>query len=130
MFLEVDGLSKKWDQGVSSDWKTMDDDDEGLPNDICKLMNPSSVRITDLSGNGYGNDYDQIIYDDDDDNDDEISADEESSTDPPPKNNDGSINVRTLSLNYLRRRLITHSNIVFKLNKMKWPRHNTTSYLN
>ena len=67
MLLEVDGLSKKWDQGVSSDWETMDDHDEELPNAIRKLMNPSSVRITDLSGNGYGNDYDRIIDDDDDD---------------------------------------------------------------
>ena len=53
----------------------MDDDDEELPNAICKLMNSSSVRITNLSGNEYGNNYDQII---DDDDDDEISSDEES----------------------------------------------------
>ena len=46
--------------------------------------------------------------------------------DPPPQNNDGSINVRDLSLNDFMKRLITHFNIVFKQNKVKWPRRNKT----
>ena len=38
-----------------------------------------------------------------------------------PQNNDGSINVRDLSLNDFRKRLITHFNIAFSQNKVKWP---------
>ena len=80
MLLEVDGLSKKWDQGVSSNWETMDDEHEEIHNAIRKLLKPSSQSITNLSRNGYGNDYDPIM-----DHDEEISSDEENPIDLPPK---------------------------------------------
>lgn len=117
MLLEVDGLSKTSDQGVYSDWATRDDNNVDMPSENCKLMQPSTQRITDLSGNGYWNDYDRII--DDDDDNDKISSNKEDTSDCPPHNNDGSINVCHLSLTNFRRGLITHFNIVFKQNKVK-----------
>ena len=45
----------------------MDDNDGDMHNVIRKLMHPSTQRMGDLSGSGYGNDYDGIMHDDDDD---------------------------------------------------------------
>ena len=65
MLIEVDGLNEHWEQGVPSDWQMMDGNDEEMPNAIHKLNHPSTQRMGDLSGIGYGNDYDGNMYDDD-----------------------------------------------------------------
>ena len=98
----------------------MDGNDEEMPNAIHKLNHPSTQRMGDLSRIGYGNDYDGNMYDDDE------KKIEKDTSDPPPQNKDGSINVRDLSLNDLRERLVIHFNIQFKQNKVKWPRRNKT----
>ena len=56
MFLEVDGLAEKWKDGVRTDWETMLDDEIDTPNAIMTLLNPSTNRLSDVSGMGYGND--------------------------------------------------------------------------
>jgi len=118
MLLEIDGLSARWKEGVRSDWEEMCDSDE-LQNAVSKLNNPSTIRKTDLSGSGYGNDYIP-----NNDNDPVDHGDEEEPTSSTPQNNDGSFNVNDLSLNEFRRRLITHFNIAFKRNEIVWPRRN------
>ena len=97
----------------------MDGNDEEMPNAIHKLNHPSTQRTGDLSGIGYGNDYNGNMYDDDENI-------EKDTSDPPPQNKDGPINVRTLSLNDFRKRLVIHFNIQFKQHKVKWPRRNKT----
>ena len=113
MLLEVDGLSAKWDEGVRSDWEDSDE----IPNAVNKLNNPSSIRNFDLARSGYGNDYEPS-------NDEVMVDDEEEPTLPIPQNDDESFNVCDLSLTQFRKRLITHFNILFKQNKIIWPRRN------
>ena len=41
-------------------------------------------------------------------------------------NSDGCIHVKYLSLHSFRKKIITHFNITFKRNEVKWPQRNKT----
>ena len=115
--LDVDGLSEVWNSGIDCDYDT-DDGSETVPFAIRKLIDPNCVRTGDYSGVGRGSDCvsDSDSASDHDDGDDLI-------TDAIP-NTDGSLNVTDLSLSYFRNKLITHFNISFSENKVRWPTRN------
>ena len=118
MLLDVDGLDEEWEQGTPSQWEAHNAPSQ-IPNAIEKLNNPGLVRNGDISGNGFANDY--ITSEPCDEIDEAEDMFEESEM---KRNEDGSINVTDLPLNEFRRRLVRHFNIMFKQNKVVWPKRN------
>ena len=113
MLLEIDGLSSQWEEGINCDYNVEDDMDD-MPYSIQRLINPVTRRVEDISGMGRGNDIDE----------DNNNIEEEDSNSVAPETEDGYIKVNQLSMNEFRRRLITHFNIAFKQNIVKWPSRN------
>ena len=92
----------------------MDDNDDVVSYAIHKLLNPTTNRVSDLSGNGYGNDYQRGFNDEEVVNDN--PNDDESVDEPVLIDRDRYICVHE--------RLIVHFNIAIQQNKVQWPKHN------
>ena len=119
LLLEVDGLSENWEGQLGvfdiSDFTT------GLPFALRRLTNPLVMRQYDSSGMGPG--MNEII----DDDAEEESVDDDISNHSNLQNNpstvdDGVNKVHELSQEAFQKRLIEHFDILFKKNKIKWPR--------
>jgi hypothetical protein len=129
--LEIDGLDVRWEDGISSDWErelgqhdcfdeTTDNniDNGALPDAIRRLIAPVASRTYDLSSMGRGNDRVDSSLDDMD----EAAVEDPAPHELPPIDEDGVTNVRDLSLDYFRRKLITHFDIAFQRGEVIWPR--------
>ena len=122
MLLDIDGLSENWDGELG----VFDSDDFGntLPFALKRLGNPLVRRQYDTSGMGPGNHLTDE-YELDEDCFDDSNIDEEADI---MSNNNMSIvedyvnNVHNLSQEIFQKRLIEHFDILFKDNKIKWPR--------
>ena len=102
--LEVDGLSKDWESGVSSYYET-DDDKLDVTFAIRALNCPNGAKVYDFSRMDRGNDCNRNNY---------ISD----NTASVQRNEDISINICDLSLESFRNKFITHFNILFQENKI------------
>ena len=117
MLLEIDGLSKKWEEGVSSYWETEVDDFETLPFALKRLNLPSDKRVYDVSGVGLGNDVirSPIIS--------EIELPNvQMMVDRQLEHPHEVIAVKDLPLSVFRQKLIRHFNIAFQRNEISWPK--------
>jgi Plant transposon protein len=104
MFLEHDGLSKNWENGVQSDWQG-------------ELGNHVNADDHDYSGMGPGND---IVYENDFSINDEMILDEIDEL--APENNQGAKPVRSCSNRFLKQKLIDHFDILYQKRAIKWPK--------
>lgn len=108
--LEIDGLDKPWDGvNVTSEWESEFGGLEEIdaPMAMRNLLSPAQIREYDTSTIGG-------VTHDDEDYDDEDVAD--------AVTDEGVINVRSLSLDYFRSKLIEHFDIKFKQGEIVWPR--------
>ena len=85
-----------------------------LPKALKRLAHPDQYQNYDLAGVGYGNDvirtrFDQVCVN-------EYTPIETSSNQSTP------IPVNSLTLDEFRNKLVTHFNIAFQKNELKWPR--------
>lgn len=115
--LEIDGLDQTWD-GVSataSEWEGEFGELEEVdaPMAIRNLLSPAQIREYDTSTLGGMMDVDYEEEDDDDDDEDMADVIDESG--------DGVINVRNLSLDYFRSKLVEHFDIKFQRGEINWP---------
>ena len=120
--LEIDGLAKGWEHGVKSCWETEPDDPRDIPFAIKRLRAPGKKReiqmqLRDLSGMGHGTDVERSSTDEVEEerlveNEEQVNAIKEN----------GKIPIRSLSLEYFRKKLITHFNIAYKKKEVQWPR--------
>lgn len=115
--LEIDGLDQTWD-GVSataSEWEGEFGELEEVdaPMAIRNLLSPAQIREYDTSTIGGMMDVDYEEEDDDDDDEDMADVLDESG--------DGVINVRNLSLDYFRSKLVEHFDIKFQRGEINWP---------
>ena len=95
----------------------MPDDEIDLPNAIRKFLDPSTNRLTDLSGMGCGNDVET--------NNIVVDKTNKKQACLQPSGNDGIIYVKNLTLDHFRQKLIRHFNISFQQNNVIWPKRNT-----
>jgi hypothetical protein len=115
MLLEEDGLTVNW-SGVDGEFD-FEESSETVPFALQRLNNPSLRRTYDTSGMGCG----ETTDDEDTDvlptvplvNDDHMLSD---------VSVDGINNVHQLTCDSFRKKLIEHFDILFKQNKIKWPR--------
>lgn len=115
--LEIDGLDQTWD-GVSataSEWEGEFGELEEVdaPMAIRNLLSTAQIREYDTSTIGGMMDVDYEEEDDDDDDEDMADVLDESG--------DGVINVRNLSLDYFRSKLVEHFDIKFQRGEINWP---------
>ena len=127
MLLDIDGFSGEWKNGIPvSEWLgelgEHDDDvpihDTSIPNAIKRLTTNLNFRNYDTSGMGVGEDvlHDTTRHDTaSDESDDECDQLENKQS----KNGDRV--VRLLSLNFFRRKLVEHFDILFNHNQIQWP---------
>ena len=122
MVLEKDELVDSWNDGVA----TYRDDEDGMiqvPFPIRKILDPNLAQRYDTSGNVIGNDYESSNI--------EVEAPIERNTQTVDvqaiANEDASCNVKNLSLNEFRQRLIRHFNIAFQRDKIVWPRRTSNN---
>jgi hypothetical protein len=124
--LEEDGLDKEWENGVRSDWEgslgyhnaydVVNHATRNFP--LGRLQTNNQRRRYDASGVGRGSDGDADAPDlgsNDDNNDENIVAED------PPVGSDGIRYVRKLSMDYFRKRLVEHFDILYQRNEIKWP---------
>ena len=114
MLLEVDGLAKKWDQGVRSDYELEPDTRENLPFALKRLATPGGKSQFDISNMGYGNDVIRSQHID-------VVEDNSLVTD---NSNEGAVAVRNMSYKVFRDKLIRHFNIAFAKKELTWPSRN------
>ena len=115
-------LAKGWKHGVKSCWETEPDDPRDIPFAIKRLRAPGKKReiqmqLRDLSGMGHGTDVERSSTDEVEEerlveNEEQLNAIKEN----------GKIPIRSLSLEYFRKKLITHFNIAYKKKEVQWPR--------
>ena len=106
MLLDTDNLNE-----------TRDPETDTTPFAVERLNNPGrldSHRMSDVSGNGIGNDCEFVVNTPVNENLPVVSC----------PNNSGIIKVNDLSMVELRKRLIRHFNICFIRNEIKWPSNN------
>jgi hypothetical protein len=125
MLLDIDGLDKKWLDGVQSDWEGTlghhDDHDaiRHVPFAIQRLnVTCPDARTFDSSGMGPGEDSDPgvthngLLP--------VVSAINSNATAP-----DGTRVVRHLSLDFFRCKLVEHFDILWQKGDVKWPESST-----
>lgn len=111
MLLEVDGLDRHWDgiNATSSEWETdlghLDEDE--VPLALHRVLSPSEIR--DYDSSRVGQSHLPTNDESHDEDDDMIITDEVR-------------NVRDLSLNYFRSKLVEHFNIKFRNHEVHWPK--------
>ena len=133
--LDIDGLDEQWEQGVQSIWSTAYDNDDGdtddmgddssheseipsvLPDAILRLQNPATERRYGVSDN------EQI----DRSEDIPTPAVILDTTVAGDHGNDGIVEIRKLSLQDFRHRLVVHFSIALERNEVKWPRRFVTN---
>ncbi len=114
---------------MNSDWNTPlrehnPEDDCVIPQAICNLHNPVSMRTHDLSGMGPGSDTLPDVVEEENTYADGIVDDashSEHNENETPEQTAVSIVVRNLSLVELRKRLIKHFDIAYQQRQIKWP---------
>ena len=115
--LEVDGLDQPWDgvNATTSEWEgdlgQLDDTD--VPLALRRIMSPAEIRGYDSSTVGGRSTNDTIMADDPTEND--IPTDDDDASEEIRE-------VRRLSLDYFRSKLVEHFNIKFDRNEIIWPR--------
>ena len=117
MFLDADGLSGEWENGVPSYWEGKLGEHNSslvfdtLPFAVRRLaVTDSELRGYDSSAMGRGTDYDPTVGDESDDHD----------VQPDPVDRHQVRLVRHLSLDFFRGRLVEHFDIIFKQGKIHW----------
>ena len=116
--LEIDGLSEPWDG--ESGLHDFDEETDNIPFAIQRLSNEALDRNYDTSGMGPG-----FVENDSDNEDEELY---------PPITNETMVgfgndlvsqgnvnNIIDLSYTVFRQKLITHFDILFSQNQIKWP---------
>jgi hypothetical protein len=125
--LEIDGLDSKWESGVPSDWEGSlgQHEDRDIQNIISlhRLNNPEEARNYDTSGVGAGTDRDT------NDDDNEEFVDNEPSIingniQEEERFENTCIDVRKLPFHYFRSKLVTHFDIAYKKEEVRWPERN------
>ena len=120
--LDEDGLNQQWEEGIPSDWNgelgQFDHDDlRYIPMAVRRLNNPDRVRNYDSSGRGIGEDFrherDRRMQPCDIQVLDNIHEQVRDAA--------GTVRVRKLTLNQFRTKLVTHFDITFRRNKIRWP---------
>jgi hypothetical protein len=135
--LEVDGLDKKWQDGVPSYWEASADQDTDdktttsgtgagtvCPDAVLRLQHPVQHRNYDFSAMGIGNDV--LPIDIADEAADNWSENEENDI-GGVRNGNGEApqKVRYMKLADFRQKLVMHFNIAFHKNELQWPRQLT-----
>ena len=115
MLLEVDGLDQHWDgiNASTSEWENElgNLDEADVPLAISRILTPSEIRDYDSSSVGNSQIPDNGMRDDQSvDDDDSMRIDKEV------------CNVRNLSLNYFRSKLVEHFDIMFWNHEVHWPK--------
>lgn len=109
--LEIDGLDQTWDgvNATASEWESEfgELDEEDAPMAIRNLLSPAEIREYDTSTFGGMMD---------------VEDDDEEMVDILDQNEDGVVNVRDLSLEHFRSKLVEHFDIKFQLGEIKWPK--------
>ena len=125
LLLEVDGLDKEWEHGISSDWEgelgNNDPDEIRLfaPMAIQRLVNPEMFgsreheRASELPQPLLGIE-------------EEEEEEEEDATEVPRQDEDGATVVNALHYDEFRKKLVTHFDIAFSRGEVKWPRSKET----
>ena len=115
MLLEVDGLDQHWD-GINASTSAWENelgnlDEADVPLAISRILTPSEIRDYDSSSVGNSQIPDNGMRDDQSvDDDDSMRIDKEV------------CNVRNLSLNYFRSKLVEHFDIMFWNHEVHWPK--------
>lgn len=125
MMLEMDGLDSA-DDWIGADLGSFSQEDIELavPFAIQRLHNPGALRAYDSSGNGRGTD----VLQNGDSNEEEGDANEPVDTRSQQEQIDECLDkedfrrVRLLSLEVFRSKLIENFDILFRQNKLKWPK--------
>ena len=127
LLLDVDGLSEHWDGelGVFDSYAFGD----SMPFALTRLSNPLVRRQYDTSGMGAAshltNEYesDEDSFDDNISNCSNIDEEEDAMSNNNMNSAEDDVNyVHNLSQEIFQKRLIEHFDILFKNNKIKWPR--------
>ncbi len=115
MLLEVDGLDQHWDgiNASTSEWENElgNLDEADVPLAISRILYPSEIRNYDSSSVGNSQMPDNGMQDDQ-------SVDENNSM----RIDEEVRNVRNLSLNYFRSKLVEHFDIMFWIDEVRWPK--------
>ena len=123
--LEIDGLDSQWEAGARSDWEGElgqhdSQDVHFIPTAIDRLLNPAEARNYDTSGIGPGDDRStasSVVAEEDED--------EAAVAVVAP---DGRRVVRRMTMKVFRAKLVTHFDIAFKRQEIRWPtRHGTVA---
>lgn len=123
--LAEDGLNQQWETGVPSDWagelgQFDASDHRYIPIAVRRLNNPERNRNYDTSHRGVGDDFRQQQQ--------HRHIPEETMRAPSRQQqrvaDGGSIDVRLLTLNQFRSKLVTHFDIAFRRNEIVWPTAN------
>jgi hypothetical protein len=134
MFLEEDGLSDKWENGIATDWES----ELGLhnSNDVLKycprfairrLKTPDERRKLDLSGNGFGTDKLWDVPEENEDDDYSISTflkqekHDCRNLNVQSETRQSGIVLNSLKLHTFRNYLVEHFDYKFRLKLLKWP---------
>ena len=149
--LEIDGLDRQWKDGVESEWEGAigeventdddnddddnDDDDDDInrncdevtigsstvaagaddvPAAVHRLLNPVFRRDGVISH--------ENVVDDDESDESEMDDEDEEEAEAEVETVSGITPVRSLSLHFIRSKLITHFAIALKRNEVVWPR--------
>ena len=110
--LEVDGLDKKWSQGVPSDYEGSmgQHEQRDVPLAIQRLNAPSIIRAYDTTAMHGSTDVNLPEGED-------LDVADDFTTD-----SNGAIPVRSLTMETFRNRLVVHFDICYRKNLLKWPR--------
>jgi DDE superfamily endonuclease len=132
--LDIDGLDDKWQGGVPSDWESelglhdMEDTARFVPPAALARLNARqlSARHYDMSGMGPGEDQDTIEEDEQDASEAGQGFYVENATIGGHIVNGVCVGgvrvVRKLPRDFFRRKLVEHHDILWRQNKLKWPR--------
>jgi hypothetical protein len=131
---DIDGLDKRWEQGVQSIWSTTYDNDDGdndddmldgnavnevdvpciVPDAILRLQNPALERQYGVSNERWESDHNRLQQT-------PAPAVVDAATTVDTTTDDDIVEVRKLSLTEFRRRLVVHFSIALKRNEVQWP---------
>jgi hypothetical protein len=121
--LEIDGLDKKWEDGVPSDWEGElgqheSSDLRRYADPVRRLNSPVAARTYDMSGIGVGDDRARP----ENPQQELVTHASQRRGDHGTSSDDDIQVVRNLSLNYFRSKLVTHFDIAFKRREVVWPK--------
>ena len=119
--LEIDGLSSEWDGEIGK--FDIDPENDDIPFALRRLDNGESRRNYDSSGMGLGYIDQEDVCEGNNNNDEPIAMEQDVEVvEDYIINLSGTNDVHKLSSATMQKKLIKHFNILFKENKIQWPR--------